>query len=175
MSLFQGWFLQVVFQGCLPGCRFFGGSFHPRFKHNWLQSEQTWNLKQTVNAARQNGNYFVFMLIQTKISPKGTSMPFPTPRSLGFQQPLISPATLRQIGLDIETQIEEGELFDFDVECEPVLEALRGGGGGLVGRGWEGWAFFFLKGGFGGESQKSGMLRGGFFFCFGGKNPKPGC
>lgn len=28
-----------------------------------------------------------------------------------------------QIGIDIETQIEEGELFDFDVECEPVLEA----------------------------------------------------
>jgi hypothetical protein len=27
-----------------------------------------------------------------------------------------------QIGIDIETQIEEGELFDFDVECEPVLE-----------------------------------------------------
>ena len=32
-------------------------------------------------------------------------------------------ASLRQIGIDIETQIEEGELFDFDVECEPVLEA----------------------------------------------------
>ena len=28
-----------------------------------------------------------------------------------------------QIGIDIETQIEEGELFDFDTECEPVLEA----------------------------------------------------
>lgn len=29
-----------------------------------------------------------------------------------------------QIGIDIETQIEEGELFDFDTECEPVLEAI---------------------------------------------------
>ena len=33
-----------------------------------------------------------------------------------------------QIGIDIETQIEEGELFDFDVECEPVLEVWRCGG-----------------------------------------------
>ncbi|CAJ1461587.1 unnamed protein product [Effrenium voratum] len=37
--------------------------------------------------------------------------------------PLFMPA---KIGIDIETQIEEGELFDFDVECEPVLEVLVG-------------------------------------------------
>eukprot|EP00930_Biecheleria_cincta_P028381 TRINITY_DN1980_c0_g2_i1.p1 TRINITY_DN1980_c0_g2~~TRINITY_DN1980_c0_g2_i1.p1 ORF type:complete len:467 (-),score=152.15 TRINITY_DN1980_c0_g2_i1:174-1574(-) len=37
--------------------------------------------------------------------------------------PLFMPA---KIGVDIETQIEEGELFDFDVECEPVLEVLVG-------------------------------------------------
>merc|ERR1719482_1172302 len=37
--------------------------------------------------------------------------------------PLFMPA---KIGMDIETQIEEGELFDFDVECEPVLEVLVG-------------------------------------------------
>merc|ERR1719343_1919897 len=37
--------------------------------------------------------------------------------------PLFMPA---KIGVDIETQIVEGELFDFDVECEPVLEVLVG-------------------------------------------------
>eukprot|EP00933_Yihiella_yeosuensis_P072478 TRINITY_DN80871_c0_g1_i1.p1 TRINITY_DN80871_c0_g1~~TRINITY_DN80871_c0_g1_i1.p1 ORF type:complete len:476 (-),score=165.85 TRINITY_DN80871_c0_g1_i1:382-1809(-) len=37
--------------------------------------------------------------------------------------PLFMPA---KIGVDVETQIEEGELFDFDVECEPVLEVLVG-------------------------------------------------
>lgn len=37
--------------------------------------------------------------------------------------PLFMPA---KIGVDIDTQIEEGELFDFDVECEPVLEVLVG-------------------------------------------------
>lgn len=37
--------------------------------------------------------------------------------------PLFMPA---KIGLDIDTQIEEGDLFDFDVECEPVLEVLVG-------------------------------------------------
>ncbi|CAE7571309.1 RSP3 [Symbiodinium natans] len=37
--------------------------------------------------------------------------------------PLFMPA---KIGIDIETQIEDGELFDFDVECEPVLEVLVG-------------------------------------------------
>mmetsp|Transcript_113538 Transcript_113538/g.321537 ORF Transcript_113538/g.321537 Transcript_113538/m.321537 type:complete len:773 (-) Transcript_113538:43-2361(-) len=31
-----------------------------------------------------------------------------------------------KIGVDVETQIEEGELFDFDIECEPVLEVLVG-------------------------------------------------
>merc|ERR1719282_652809 len=37
--------------------------------------------------------------------------------------PLFMPA---KIGVDMETQIEEGELFDFDVEVEPVLEVLVG-------------------------------------------------
>merc|ERR1719487_2267358 len=37
--------------------------------------------------------------------------------------PLFMPA---KIANDIETQIEVGELFDFDVECEPVLEVLVG-------------------------------------------------
>merc|ERR1719238_258943 len=37
--------------------------------------------------------------------------------------PLFMPA---KVGVDIETQIEEGELFDFDRECEPVLEVLVG-------------------------------------------------
>lgn len=37
--------------------------------------------------------------------------------------PLFMPA---KIGMDIDTQIEEGDLFDFDVECEPVLEVLVG-------------------------------------------------
>jgi len=37
--------------------------------------------------------------------------------------PLFMPA---KIGVDIDTQIEDGELFDFDVECEPVLEVLVG-------------------------------------------------
>merc|ERR1719359_1691794 len=37
--------------------------------------------------------------------------------------PLFMPA---KIGVDIDTQIEEGELFDFDVEVEPVLEVLVG-------------------------------------------------
>merc|ERR1719293_157568 len=37
--------------------------------------------------------------------------------------PLFMPA---KIGVDVETQIEEGELFDFDVEVESVLEVLVG-------------------------------------------------
>jgi hypothetical protein len=37
--------------------------------------------------------------------------------------PLFMPA---KIGIDVETQIEEGDLFDFDVECEPILEVLVG-------------------------------------------------
>eukprot|EP00927_Polykrikos_kofoidii_P015994 TRINITY_DN17174_c0_g3_i2.p1 TRINITY_DN17174_c0_g3~~TRINITY_DN17174_c0_g3_i2.p1 ORF type:complete len:466 (+),score=123.12 TRINITY_DN17174_c0_g3_i2:119-1516(+) len=37
--------------------------------------------------------------------------------------PLFMPA---KIGVDVDTQIEEGELFDFDIECEPVLEVLVG-------------------------------------------------
>lgn len=37
--------------------------------------------------------------------------------------PLFMPA---KIGTDAETQIEDGELFDFDVECEPILEVLVG-------------------------------------------------
>merc|ERR1712125_133624 len=31
-----------------------------------------------------------------------------------------------KIGVDIDTQIEDGDLFDFDVEVEPVLEVLVG-------------------------------------------------
>eukprot|EP00929_Paragymnodinium_shiwhaense_P123958 TRINITY_DN985_c0_g1_i1.p1 TRINITY_DN985_c0_g1~~TRINITY_DN985_c0_g1_i1.p1 ORF type:complete len:478 (-),score=151.37 TRINITY_DN985_c0_g1_i1:161-1594(-) len=37
--------------------------------------------------------------------------------------PLFMPA---KIGVDVDTQIEEGELFDFDAEVEPVLEVLVG-------------------------------------------------
>lgn len=37
--------------------------------------------------------------------------------------PLFMPA---KIGTDAETQIEDGELFDFDVECDHVLEVLVG-------------------------------------------------
>jgi len=37
--------------------------------------------------------------------------------------PLFMPA---KNGVDIQTQIEEGDLFDFDVECEPVLEVIVG-------------------------------------------------
>merc|ERR1719159_1417712 len=37
--------------------------------------------------------------------------------------PLFMPA---KIGIDIDTQIYEGDLFDFDVEVEPVLEVLVG-------------------------------------------------
>mmetsp|Transcript_75884 Transcript_75884/g.195527 ORF Transcript_75884/g.195527 Transcript_75884/m.195527 type:complete len:461 (-) Transcript_75884:184-1566(-) len=37
--------------------------------------------------------------------------------------PLFMPA---KIGVDTETQIEPGELFEFDCECEPVLEVLVG-------------------------------------------------
>merc|ERR1719253_1352468 len=37
--------------------------------------------------------------------------------------PLFMPA---KIGIDIDTQIEGGELFDFDMEVEPVLEVLVG-------------------------------------------------
>jgi len=37
--------------------------------------------------------------------------------------PLFMPA---KIGVDIDTQIEDGDLFDFDVEVEPVLEVLVG-------------------------------------------------
>jgi hypothetical protein len=37
--------------------------------------------------------------------------------------PLFMPA---KIGIDIDTQIYDGDLFDFDVEVEPVLEVLTG-------------------------------------------------
>merc|ERR1719181_1253297 len=37
--------------------------------------------------------------------------------------PLYMPA---KVGVDIDTQIEDGELFDFDREVEPVLEVLVG-------------------------------------------------
>mmetsp|Transcript_110196 Transcript_110196/g.322480 ORF Transcript_110196/g.322480 Transcript_110196/m.322480 type:complete len:778 (+) Transcript_110196:61-2394(+) len=37
--------------------------------------------------------------------------------------PLFMPS---KIGVDCETQIEDGELFNFDVECEPLLEVLVG-------------------------------------------------
>merc|ERR1719161_2015022 len=37
--------------------------------------------------------------------------------------PLFMPA---KVGVDVDTQVLEGELFDFDVECEPVLEVLVG-------------------------------------------------
>ncbi|KAM4713747.1 radial spoke head protein 3 homolog [Anableps anableps] len=37
--------------------------------------------------------------------------------------PLFIPA---KSGIDVETQIEEGELFDFDLEVQPVLEVLVG-------------------------------------------------
>jgi hypothetical protein len=33
---------------------------------------------------------------------------------------------LPQIGMDVATQIEEGELFNFDTEVEPILEVLVG-------------------------------------------------
>ena len=31
-----------------------------------------------------------------------------------------------KIGVDVETQIESGDLFDFDFEVEPILEVLVG-------------------------------------------------
>eukprot|EP00929_Paragymnodinium_shiwhaense_P123959 TRINITY_DN985_c0_g2_i1.p1 TRINITY_DN985_c0_g2~~TRINITY_DN985_c0_g2_i1.p1 ORF type:complete len:519 (-),score=189.53 TRINITY_DN985_c0_g2_i1:139-1695(-) len=37
--------------------------------------------------------------------------------------PLFMPA---KIGIDTFTQVEDGELFDFDIECEPILEVLVG-------------------------------------------------
>merc|ERR1719265_2231234 len=37
--------------------------------------------------------------------------------------PLFMPA---KIGIDTFTQVEDGELFNFDAECEPILELLCG-------------------------------------------------
>merc|ERR1719335_1509449 len=39
------------------------------------------------------------------------------------EEPLFMPA---KIGVDMATQIEDGELFNFDVEVEPILEVLVG-------------------------------------------------
>jgi len=37
------------------------------------------------------------------------------------QSPLFLPT---KTGLDIATQVEEGELFEFDIECEPILDVI---------------------------------------------------
>jgi hypothetical protein len=48
-------------------------------------------------------------------------------QTLPFMDRPASPLFVRaKIGFDVETQIENGDLFDFDVEVEPLLEVLVG-------------------------------------------------
>lgn len=48
-------------------------------------------------------------------------------QTLPFNDRPASPLFVRaKIGFDVETQIENGDLFDFDVEVEPLLEVLVG-------------------------------------------------
>lgn len=48
-------------------------------------------------------------------------------QTLPFMDRPASPLFVRaKIGIDITTQIEDGELFDFDLEVEPLLELLVG-------------------------------------------------
>ena len=45
---------------------------------------------------------------------------------LFLQRPPSPPYIPAKIGVDFATQIEEGDLFDFDMEVQPVLEVLIG-------------------------------------------------
>lgn len=45
---------------------------------------------------------------------------------LFLQRPLSPPYIPAKVGVDFATQIEEGDLFDFDMEVQPVLEVLIG-------------------------------------------------
>ena len=48
-------------------------------------------------------------------------------QTLPYMDRPASPLFIRaKIGIDITTQIEEGDLFDFDLEVEPILELLVG-------------------------------------------------
>lgn len=45
---------------------------------------------------------------------------------LFLQRPPSPPYVSAKIGVDVSTEISEGELFDFDSEVQPILEALVG-------------------------------------------------
>lgn len=41
-------------------------------------------------------------------------------------RPPSPPFVPSKVGVDVETQIYDGDLFDFDVEVQPILESLVG-------------------------------------------------
>lgn len=45
---------------------------------------------------------------------------------LFLQRPLTPPYVSAKVGVDVSTEIVEGELFDFDMEVQPILETLIG-------------------------------------------------
>lgn len=49
-----------------------------------------------------------------------------TQTDLFLERPISPPHIPAKVGLDKSTSIEEGELFDFDLEVQPVLETLVG-------------------------------------------------
>lgn len=45
---------------------------------------------------------------------------------LFLQRPLTPPYVSAKVGIDASTEITDGELFDFDMEVQPILETLIG-------------------------------------------------
>lgn len=45
---------------------------------------------------------------------------------LFLQRPLTPPYVSAKVGIDASTEIVDGELFDFDMEVQPILETLIG-------------------------------------------------
>lgn len=45
---------------------------------------------------------------------------------LFLQRPLTPPYVSSKVGVDVSTEIFDGELFDFDMEVQPILETLIG-------------------------------------------------
>lgn len=64
------------------------------------------------------------------LSPKLFSRPPEFEQScqtdLFLQRPLTPPYVSAKVGIDASTEIIDGELFDFDMEVQPILETLIG-------------------------------------------------
>lgn len=91
-------------------------------KHETIQTEKY--LEEVKNNWKAFFSYLQFSPYQLFSRPPELEQSCQT--DLFLQRPPTPPYVTSKIGVDVSTEIIEGELFDFDEEVQPILETLIG-------------------------------------------------